>query len=332
MSQGKEPQGRRELRHWHVIFGIFLEKRLRPANIEVAVEVMAAKTLPAIDIMVSLPSDQVVWEEAQLARLPDGLRSCGASKIVIEFKYSESFGAEAITQALVYDWLYRGQKDLGKKDVKAFVVCSKTPNSRRLAEHGYVSSGLPGVFHSSHPLERRVDVISLNELSDEPHNLEFKLFASKRRVRVQTLEKLMAAPTLTDEARYFLTTLRLAFSEKGADSMITSMTEEEILDFGKKLTHMSLRYASYKDRLEGIPAQERMRDIPVQERMRDIPVQERMRDIPVQERMRDIPVQERMRDIPVQERMRDIPVEERLEGVSKDELLKILTRLTQSES
>ncbi len=69
--------------------------------------------------------------------------------------------------------------------------------------------------------------------------------------------------------------------------MITSMTEEEILDFGKKLTHMSLRYASYKDRLEGIPAQERMRDI---------------------------------------------PVEERLEGVSKDELLKILTRLTQSES
>lgn len=39
--------------------------------------------------------------------LPDGIRDCNANHILIEFKYTESLTADAIRQAVSYEYFYR---------------------------------------------------------------------------------------------------------------------------------------------------------------------------------------------------------------------------------
>jgi hypothetical protein len=300
-DKNQNTSGRKVLRHWHTIFGTFLDKRLKPANIQVELEVKAAKSLPAMDILLLRPQSQSDWTQEQRALLPDGLRSCGSSRIVIEFKYSESFGTEAVIQAQVYDWLYRKSEHLAKSDVSTFLVCSKSPNHKRLAELSYVPSGFPGVYTNTHGLGKRIGVIALNELSDEDHNLAFKLFASKNRIRNQSLENLKRAPLISEEAVYFLNALKVQWQDKGAQLMMISMTEKEILEYGKSLSELILNNVSYEMRLKGIPASERLKDIPASERLKDIPASERLKDIPASERLKDIPASELFRNIPADE-------------------------------
>ncbi len=319
-NQNSGVTGRRELRHWHLIFGTFLNKRLKPVNIQVELEVKAAKALPTLDILLLRPAGQDHWNEEQRAVLPDGLRSCGAGRIVIEFKYSESFGTEAVIQTQVYDWLYRKSERLSERDVKTFLVCSKSPNPKRLAALGYVASGAPGVYHNTSILGQRINLISLNELTDEPHNLAFKLFASKNKVRIRSLKKLQNGPILSEETHYFLNTLRLQW-QKGEPLMMT-MTEEEILAFGKTIEKDILRRASYQDRLEGIPAMEVLRVYPARELLNGIPLSERLEGIPASERLEGIPASERLEGIPASERLKGIPASERLEGIPASERLK----------
>ncbi len=258
------------MRHWHTIFGTFLDKRLKPAGIQVELEVKASKTLPTMDILLLRPKDQEAWNEEQRARLPDGLRTCGASRIVIEFKYTESFGYDALAQAQSYDYLYRHSERLSKQEVRTFLVCSKSPSPESLAEFGYSERLAPGVYTCVQSWVQRVDVIVLNELSDQTHNLDFKLFASKHQVRDETLEKLKNAPSLSEEALYFLSTLQVQWQGQGAEIMMIQMTEEEILEYGKRMSELIINHSPYQTRLKGIPNRERLEGIPARELMKAI--------------------------------------------------------------
>jgi hypothetical protein len=194
-DKSQTTSGRKVLRHWHTIFGTFLDKRLKPVNIQVELEVKAAKNLPAMDI---------------------------------------------------------------------------------------------------------------HELSDEDHNLAFKLFASKHRIRNQSLENLKRAPLISEEAVYFLNALKVQWQDKGAQLMMISMTEEEILEYGKSLSELILNNVSYEMRLKGIPASERLKDIPASERLKDIPASERLKDIPASELFKNIPADELRALILNDEQLRDL--------------------------
>jgi prevent-host-death family protein len=52
------------------------------------------------------------WTAAQRARLEVSIRDSKASRILIEFKYTQSFNEEAVTQTAVYDFLYKKAKKL----------------------------------------------------------------------------------------------------------------------------------------------------------------------------------------------------------------------------
>jgi hypothetical protein len=294
MKQGKKQgaAGRKAMRHWHTIFGTFLDKRLKPAGIQVELEVKASKTLPTMDILLLRPKDQDAWNEEQRALLPDGLRTCGASRIVIEFKYTESFGYDALAQAQAYDYLYRHSERLSKQEVRTFLVCSKSPSPESLAEFGYSECLAPGVYTCVQSLGQRVDVMVLNELSDHSNNLDFKLFASKHQVRDETLEKLKNAPSLSEEALYFLSTLKVQWQDQGAQLMMIQMTEEEILEYGKTMSELIINHSSYQARLKGIPTSELLERIPARERLEGIPASERLEGIPASELMKAIPDEE----------------------------------------
>lgn len=132
---------------------------------------------------------------------------------------------------------------------------------------GYQSSDRPGVYRSSNDVCCYVDIISLNELADEPHNLAFKLFASKKEIRTHTADTLIARRNIAEEVVYFLRTLHLEWQEEGGQHMITSMTKEEIIEYGRQLTLASLANIPTSKRLEGIPASERLEGIPASERL-----------------------------------------------------------------
>jgi hypothetical protein len=139
---------------------------------------------------VLLRKERKDWSEEQKNRLPDGIRDCEASHILIEFKYTESVNENALLQALGYDYFYRRTQKLAEHEVGTFLVSSKTPEKETLRIFGYEMSGKPGVYRSENRLLKRISLILLNELSDTPHNAFLKCFASRKSEKASAFDSL----------------------------------------------------------------------------------------------------------------------------------------------
>ncbi len=175
---------------WHRLLGEVLEKLLTPVGLSVYTELSLMNRPPRADVLI-LRRKQARWTAAQLERLPDGVRDSQASHVLLEFKYTESLSAEALQQALAYDFFYRQTKELTHSDVQTFLLCAKQPLAGHLKEYGYMKTSLPGVYRSDwHSWLPPVLLLSLNELSDAPHNAFVKCFASKLRAKRQAFEVL----------------------------------------------------------------------------------------------------------------------------------------------
>jgi hypothetical protein len=310
---------KRVLKQWHLIFGAFLARRYEPAQIQVEVEVPTAIFPPVLDILLLRREHLSAWNAEQRAVLPDGIRDTQANRIVIEFKYSESLDVGAVRQTLIYDELYCKSKSLEPEQVSTFLVCSKSPSRRTVAHLGFVAGSHPGLYRNCSSVAERVNLIVLNELSTEPHNLAFKLFASKRAIRRSAFEQLnQNLQGVPEEAIWFANMLDTHGLSKGEANMLTEMTEAQIIEMGRRLGKAALRRQPIKDRLEGIPAQKLLEFIPKQVRLEGIPTQERLEGIPTQERLEGIPTQERLEGIPTQEV---------LDAINPEELVKYLQHL-----
>ena len=73
--------------------------------------------------------------------------------------------------------------------MKCFLVSSKTPRKLTLKRFQYHKSRYAGVFQSMEPICGLFPIISLNDLSDAPHNILFKLFASKKKATIHATKK-----------------------------------------------------------------------------------------------------------------------------------------------
>lgn len=174
---------------WHQIFAWILSELLTEVDINVQPELPLGEQPPQVDIVLLQLLGHKRWTAAQRERLPDGIRHSLAQHILIELKMTESFGRKAVLQALVYDSLYRWVNDkLSSKAVQTFIVVSKTPRPKRRAWYGYQPSQWPGVYHSDNVLLQQIPLLVLNELSNEPHNLFFKLFGSQLKAKREAVE------------------------------------------------------------------------------------------------------------------------------------------------
>ena len=87
----------------HQIFSGSLLESLTPVEITIHIEVDLLGESPKADILL-LRREGEAWNEAQRARLPDGVRDNAAGHVLVEFKYTESVNPKALAQAIAYDY------------------------------------------------------------------------------------------------------------------------------------------------------------------------------------------------------------------------------------
>ncbi|MBF0201305.1 MAG: hypothetical protein HQK66_08330 [Desulfamplus sp.] len=252
----KEKSESNDKTRWHVIFGDILSKLLTPVNISVEIDVSVMSSPPKSDILL-VRRESPEWTKAQLQRLPDGIRDTRADHILLEFKFTESVNQEVIAQALGYDTFYkRANEKIEQKRIQTFILSSKTPDKKLRKMVGFKDEIKPGVFKSSHAVIDSVQLISINDLSDEPHNLYIKCFASKKGVREKSFNKLFDCKkeTLTSDVIYVITGLFNIFAKKikGAEIMqeTSGYTTEEIMGMGKEICEALLNVYSLDDILK----------------------------------------------------------------------------------
>jgi hypothetical protein len=249
---------------WHQLFAYLLTELLVPLDLIVQTEQGVSVDPPKIDVVIIKKEDKE-WTPAQLEVLPDAIRDSTAEHILLEFKYTESFNLRAIRQILGYETFYQEGKDY---IVQSFLVISKTPRKFNLILYGYHSTEQAGVYESSNILLKDIKMLVLNELSNEPHNVYFKLFASRKSVKqeaVRVIRQKKRWARLTETVRTFLQNLlAIWFIAKGDEKMI-----EEILKL-KPESSGRIKQAFKKYYLPDMPLEERLEGISLEELLEGI--------------------------------------------------------------
>ncbi|MFN8486690.1 MAG: hypothetical protein U0350_03805 [Caldilineaceae bacterium] len=171
---------------WHRLLGKLLEIVLTPAGITVLSELPVTSNPPQVALLL-LRREGSDWTPEQLQLLPDGVRNRRMAHHLLECKLTESVNEQSFQQALTYDYLYQQSQQLAPDELQTYVVSAQTPRSAHLQAWGYQVREQAGVYVSALPLFRRIVLLVLNELRDEPHNEFLRLFASRQQVRKAAL-------------------------------------------------------------------------------------------------------------------------------------------------
>ncbi len=230
----------------HQIFSGSLLESLTPVEITIHIEVDLLGESPKADILL-LRREGEAWNEAQRARLPDGVRDNAAGHVLVEFKYTESVNPKALAQAIAYDYFYRQGQKLREEQVQTVIVSARTPRKERLEAWGYEELQ-KGVFLGPPPVLDRVWLLVLNDLPAEPHNAYIKLFASKKRER-QAAFAALDAPTLTESPSLlaYMFGLRQIFEVEGEGEMAEKLTPEKVMEIGEQVRRKALEAATLDD-------------------------------------------------------------------------------------
>ena len=230
----------------HQIFSGSLLESLTPVEITIHIEVDLLGESPKADILL-LRREGEAWNEAQRARLPDGVRDNAAGHVLVEFKYTESVNPKALAQAIAYDYFYRQGQKLREEQVQTVIVSARTPRKERLETWGYEELQ-KGVFLGPPPVLDRVWLLVLNDLPAEPHNAFIKLFASKKRER-QAAFAALDAPTLTESPSLlaYMFGLRQIFGVEGEGEMAEKLTPEKVMEIGEQVRRKALEAATLDD-------------------------------------------------------------------------------------
>jgi hypothetical protein len=244
---------------WHALLGGVQQPLLTPVDISVQTEPLVTQKPPRIDLLL-LRRKGKFWTAQQQARLPDGIRQSPASHVLIEFKYTESVNEASLLQAHLYDHLYLRSRDFKRGKVQTFLVSARTPRQQVLDYFEYAETELSGVYHSRDKFLKRIDLLVLNELSNEPHNVFFKCFASQKKQReaaFAVIERL----NIWDWSEELWTTLSGLHSVFQQLEGVTAMKEmtltpEYLRKLGEGMRQQIIATLSPAQRLEGLaPAQ-----------------------------------------------------------------------------
>ncbi|RKZ50651.1 MAG: hypothetical protein DRR16_24550 [Candidatus Parabeggiatoa sp. nov. 3] len=244
---------------WHRLLARLLELILSPLGIEVHPDVSVMTAPPEADILL-LRRKTGRWTKAQRAHLPDGIRDSQASHILIEFKYTESFNEAALEQAMGYDIFFKRSKKLAANRVQTVLLSAKKPEAKTLSSLGYQATEYPGVYRAQCPIIKNVLLLSLNELSNEPHNLWIKCFASRKKVKKEAFQKLdkLGFVSIANELQWFIKGLmQLSFETlKGEKDMALEITPEAVTKLGKEFGSLWLANLTVDEVLDRFEAKE----------------------------------------------------------------------------
>ena len=239
---------------WHKLFTDTLEMTLTPVDIQVYGEIPVMNNPPKADVLLLRVKGRR-WTKAQRTLLPDGIRDRHAGHVLIEFKYTESLNERVYQKAAGYDAFYKEAQKLTNDAVQSYIVLSKTPRKARLITNGYEQAKWPGVMVSERDVFRRMPLILLNELDPTPHNLAFKLFASRREQKETTATEILEK-SLPDGLKNLAHFMK---AYKEVDMAVAQYGAEEIMRLGRGLGKDYVRNLSLEDRLEGLSAEDRIK-------------------------------------------------------------------------
>ena len=244
---------------WHRILGKMLEEWLIPVNITVNLEFPLSNDPPEADILL-IRNTKNQWNQTQKERLPDGIRQTHASHILIEFKYSQSTNTDAFFQIISYYSFYQRAKKISKRQLRAFVVSSKTPNAQTLRDFGYATTDHAGVYQSKNVFLAAIDLIVLNELENTAYNAPLKCFASRKKEQRKAFE-------IIEHGQIQKTSKTLGWLLEGLAQRLLlqkgrnmsdreELTPDELIEEGKKWEKFVLAHTSIEERLAGVPPEE----------------------------------------------------------------------------
>lgn len=219
--------------NWHRLFERINEEALTAVGLSVYCESHLMSEPLRVDLLVRRTESE--WTKEQQSRMPDGMGQSTASHLLWCFKRSESFNEKSLFQALCYDVTYKRIQRLSHAAVETFLLVSKTPRRATLVEFEYEPTEYAGVYKSQNRAFRYVTLIVLNDLSDEPHNMFVKCFASREKEQRKAFEAFAQADpaAFTIKLRWFMLGLRkLYFESEGGQPIMR--TPEEILEIGRK--------------------------------------------------------------------------------------------------
>ncbi|MDM8537419.1 hypothetical protein QUF70_11735 [Desulfobacterales bacterium HSG17] len=278
---------------WHLLLGRLLEELLTSKDILVYTDVAVMNEPPRADLLLLKKQNRTSWTEEQKAYLPDGIRDTHAKYILLEFKYTESVNDDVFRQTLSYDYLYRRSQKLKKNEIKTFIISAKTTRSSTLEKFGYFESGLSGVWYSKNPILEPVSLLSLNDLSIEPHNAYIKCFASRKNVKKSAFEILMnkGFSSFNKELQWCLEGLLHYWFNIGGKEMELEkeLTPAKVIKIGKKWQDAILSGLNNEERLEvlsGLKVKDRLKalsGLPPQQVLSKYSIKDRLAGLSVEE-------------------------------------------------
>ncbi len=263
----------------HKLLGRVFEELLTPVNITVETGLRIMSDSPEADVLL-IRRDQQRWTEAQRNLLPDGIRDTEADYVLIEFKYSESVNRDALFQALTYRYLYLKIQKLQPERLHTVIISSKTPSQKFRVDFGYQESDRPGVWHSNNTMLDILDILVLNDLSDAPHNLFIKCFASRKKEKERSFRKLFESrwKQLNASLQQLFMGMRSIYADaqEGKDMMEYALTPEKVMEIGKGFEDAFLADLPIEKRLKGLKPEERIAGLKPEERIAGLKPEERI--------------------------------------------------------
>lgn len=186
------------------------------------------------------------------------------------------------------------------------MISRQTPQATTLAEYGYAVTAFPGVYHSHYPLLNKIDLLVLNELSDEPYNVFIKLFASRQQVRARSFGLLMRMSwrAWSEQLWNIIFTLRTLWGIKG-DEMSEVLTLERILEIGEQVR---------KQVMAGISPEKQLSELSPAELQRLLTKNEQIR-------------KQAIANAPPEDRLAGLAPEDRLVGLSPEECKALIAQI-----
>jgi hypothetical protein len=198
-----------------------------------------------------------------------------------------------------------------------------------------MKTSLPGVYHSDwHSWLPPVTLLSLNELSDAPHNAWVKCFASKlkeKRKAFRVLRQLVSTWKLPGQLILFLNTLwKHWFPSLSGGTMKSKLTAEDLSNVGPHWKQLMLSTLTIEDMLAYFPPE----DLLAQFKSKGFLAQFQPKDVVAQFQPADLLAQFKPKDVVAQFKPADLLAQYKLEDVlaqfKPEDIEDYLTHLKQS--
>lgn len=259
-----------EKTRWHRLLGKLLELLLTPTGISVETEVLIMSEPPRADIIL-LRREQPEWTPEQAQLLPDGIRDTSASRILLEFKRTESINADILLKSAAYDLLYRQARNLQADEVATFLISARKPRSTTLQTLGFALTNHAGIYKTDNILAKRVQLISLNELDHDPFNAFLKLFATHAKVRNEAFTALQELGIMSTDTHlsWFVGGLWQQITPANHETVTMSqeLTPEYIMEAGRQWQETLLKSMTVEMKLAGLRPEERLAGLRPEERL-----------------------------------------------------------------